>query len=58
MSPSFPMNKKISTTYLRYSIWLTALIVVVLIVLLALTVYTVRERSIIKLFSQPQASIA
>lgn len=58
MSPSFPMNKKISTTYLRYSIWLTALIVVVLIVLLALTVYTVRERSIIELFSQQQASIA
>lgn len=52
------MKDKPSYTYLRYSIWLTALIVVVLIVLLALTVYYVRERSIIELFSRQQASIA
>ncbi len=52
------MKKKISSIYLRYSIWLTALTVIVLIVLLALTVYYVRERAIIELFSDQQAFIA
>jgi PAS domain S-box-containing protein len=52
------MKETSSSNYLRYSIWLTALTVVVLIVLLALTVYNVRERSIIELFSQQQAAIA
>ncbi|HPI93094.1 MAG TPA: ATP-binding protein [Deltaproteobacteria bacterium] len=52
------MRKILPNNYLRYSIWLTALIVVVLIILLALTVYYVRERAIIELFSQQQASIA
>ena len=52
------MKNKISSIYLRYSIWLTALTVIVLIVLLALTVYYVRERAIIELFSDQQAFIA
>ena len=43
---------------MRYSIWLTALIVIALIILLALTVYYVRERAIIDLFSSQQASLA
>ncbi|HQJ08541.1 MAG TPA: ATP-binding protein [Deltaproteobacteria bacterium] len=47
-----------SGSYLRYSIWLTALTVVVLIILLALTVYNVREQAIVELFSAQQASIA
>jgi PAS domain S-box-containing protein len=52
------MKKKISSLYLRYSIWLTALSVIVLIILLALTIYYVRERAIVELFSAQQASIA
>ncbi|HOS97387.1 MAG TPA: cache domain-containing protein, partial [Deltaproteobacteria bacterium] len=52
------MNKDPHGRYLRYSIWLTALIMVILVVLLALTVYYARERAIIELFSQQQASIA
>ncbi|HVN72439.1 MAG TPA: hypothetical protein VMU10_10505, partial [Desulfomonilia bacterium] len=52
------MKKNLSSIYLRYSIWLTAITVIVLIILLALTVYYVRERSIIELFSAQQASIA
>jgi len=52
------MKKKISSIYLRYSIWLTALIVIILIILLALTVYYVREKTIVELFSDQQASIA
>jgi PAS domain S-box-containing protein len=52
------MIKKRSSLYLRYSIWLTALIVIALIILLALTVYYVRERAIIDLFSSQQASLA
>lgn len=52
------MMNSLRGNYLRYSIWLTALTVVVLIVLLALTVYYVRERAILELFSEHQASIA
>jgi PAS domain S-box-containing protein len=52
------MRKKISRLYLRYSIWLTASSVIILIILLALTIYYVRERAIIELFSAQQASIA
>jgi PAS domain S-box-containing protein len=52
------MKKKISRIYLRYSLWFTSLIVIVLIILLALTVYYVRERAIIDLFSSQQASLA
>jgi len=52
------MTKKFSGKYLRYSIWLTAVTVIILILLLALTVYYVRERAIIDLFSSQQASIA
>jgi peptidoglycan/LPS O-acetylase OafA/YrhL len=52
------MKKKISSIYLRYSIWLTALTVIILILLLALTVYNVREKAIVELFSDQQASIA
>lgn len=52
------MNRKVSGIYLRYSIWLTALSVIILIIFLGLTVYYVRERSIVELFSAQQASIA
>lgn len=52
------MKKRVSSLYLRYSIWLTALTVIILIVFLALTVYYVRERAIVELFSAQQASIA
>ncbi len=56
--PSFQMPKRRSTSYIRYSIWLTALTVIILIVFLGLTVYYVRERAIVELFSAQQASIA
>ncbi|MRR14573.1 hypothetical protein EG833_03925, partial [archaeon] len=52
------MKKRLSSLYIRYSIWLTALTVVVLIMFLGLTVYYVRERAIVDLFSGQQASIA
>ncbi len=52
------MKRKVSRLYLRYSIWLTALSVIILIVFLGLTVYYVRERSIVELFSAQQASVA
>lgn len=52
------MTKKLSRIYLRYSIWLAAFTVIVLIILLASTVYYVRERAIIELFSAQQASVA
>ncbi|MGC9324864.1 MAG: ATP-binding protein [Desulfomonilia bacterium] len=52
------MRKKPSSLYLRYSIWLTACAVIVLIILLALTVYNVRERAIIDLFCAQQSVIA
>ena len=52
------MKKNISSIYLRYSIWFTALVVIILIMLLALTVYYVREKAIVELFSDQQASIA
>jgi PAS domain S-box-containing protein len=52
------MTKKLSHIYLRYSIWLSALTVIVFIILLALTVYYVHERAIIELFSTQQASLA
>lgn len=52
------MTKELSRIYLRYSIWLAAFIVIVLIILLASTVYYVRERAIIELFSAQQASVA
>jgi len=52
------MRKKRNSSYLRYSIWLTACIVIVLIILLAITVYTVHERTIIELFSAQKSTIA
>jgi len=52
------MTNKPSHIYVRYSIWLAAFTVIVLIILLASTVYYVRERAIIELFSAQQASIA
>ncbi len=52
------MRTKIPRIYLRYSIWISAAIIVVLIVLLALTIYSVRERAIIDLFSTQQTLIA
>jgi PAS domain S-box-containing protein len=52
------MTKKLSSIYLKYSIWLSAFMVIVLIILLALTVYYARERAIIELFSTQQAAIA
>jgi len=55
---AFNMEKRKSGLYIRYSIWLTALTVIILIVFLALTVYYVRERAIVDLFSVQQASIA
>lgn len=52
------MREKLPSIYLRYSIWLSTLIVIILIIILALTVYYVREQSIIELFSTQQAVIA
>lgn len=52
------MTKRRSISYIRYSIWVTALTVIVLIVFLGLTVYYVREKAIIEVFSGQQASIA
>ncbi len=52
------MKRSASRLYIRYSIWLTALSVIILIIFLGLTVYYVRERSIVELFSAQQASIA
>jgi PAS domain S-box-containing protein len=56
--PSFPITKRRSTLYIRYSIWITALTVIILIVFLGLTVYYVREKAIVELFSEQQATIA
>jgi PAS domain S-box-containing protein len=56
--PSFQMTKRRSTSYIRYSIWITALTVIILIVFLGLTVYYVREKAIVEVFSEQQASIA
>ena len=52
------MGIKIPRIYLRYSIWISASTIVVLIVLLGLTIYSVRERAIIDLFSTQQTLIA
>ncbi|HQP32279.1 MAG TPA: hypothetical protein PLB81_13210, partial [Deltaproteobacteria bacterium] len=52
------MREKLPRLYLRYSIWFSTLIIVVLIILLALAVYYVRERAIIDLFSTQQAVVA
>ena len=52
------MGIKIPRIYLRYSIWISAATIVVLIVLLGLTIYSVRERAIIDLFSTQQTLIA
>ncbi|HOX00437.1 MAG TPA: cache domain-containing protein, partial [Deltaproteobacteria bacterium] len=52
------MTKRRSLSYIRYSIWVTALTVIVLIIFLGLTVYYVREKAIIEVFSEQQASIA
>jgi PAS domain S-box-containing protein len=52
------MKKKISRLYLRYSIWLTALSVIVLIIILALAIYNKNERTIVEFSSEQQASIA
>ncbi|HHO75672.1 MAG TPA: PAS domain S-box protein [Deltaproteobacteria bacterium] len=51
-------KKKRSELYLRYSIWLTALIVIVLIIILAMTMYNARERAIIEIFSSQQAIVS
>ncbi len=52
------MDKKHSLLYKRYSIWLAALIVILLITLLAYAVYRSREKSIINLFSSQQEVIS
>jgi len=52
------MGIKIPRIYLRYSIWISAATIVILIVLLGLTIYSVRERAIIDLFSTQQTLIA
>jgi PAS domain S-box-containing protein len=52
------MNKKNSLLYKRYSIWVSALIVILLITLLAYAVYRSREKSIIDLFSSQQEVIS
>ncbi len=52
------MNKKLSLLYKRYSIWLSAFIVIVLIILLAYAVYRSREKSIIDLFSFQQEIVS
>lgn len=53
-----PMGIKIPRIYLRYSIWISAATIVVLIALLGLTIYSVRERAIVDLFSTQQTLIA
>ena len=52
------MDKKHSLLYKRYSIWLSALIVILLITLLAYAVYRSREKSIINLFISQQEVIS
>ena len=52
------MNKKLSLLYKRYSIWMSALIVILLITLLAYSVYRSREKSIIDLFSFQQEVVS
>jgi len=52
------MKKKISRLYLRYSIWLTALSVIILIIILALAIYNKNEQTIVEFSSGQQASIA
>ncbi len=52
------MDKKHSLLYKRYSIWLAALIVILLITLLAYAVYRSREKSIINLFISQQEVIS
>lgn len=50
--------KKKFTLNLRFSIWLTTLIVSILILLFALTVNHAREKAIVEQFSRQQATIA
>jgi PAS domain S-box-containing protein len=52
------MDKKHSLLYKRYTIWLSAMIVILLITLLAYAVYRSREKSIINLFSSQQEVIS
>jgi PAS domain S-box-containing protein len=52
------MDKNHSLLYKRYSIWLAALIVILLITLLAYAVYRSREKSIINLFISQQEVIS